>query len=264
MEKDISRSAECKTEWTEEQVIQEVGYEFPYHYLDLRCDEYRLMLHVDYISRLRVVKDLLKPFEGQRVLDAGCGDGRFCYELKNENIEIVGVDYSERALGFARAFSPEIDFSVQDLTDIKIADPFDAVVFIETLEHIAPADIPGVLCGLHEVLKPGGKLIVTVPSVNIPLSSKHYQHFTRESLSAVLGKYFGVAEIMGHSKIRNVSLLTRVFYWRLRFVANWLYPFRKRKFVAALYERLNEFYYANLVKGEPCDCYGLIAVCIKK
>lgn len=253
----------AQPEITTRQAIQEVGYEFPYHYLDLRSDEYRLILHVDYISRLQVVKDLLLPLEGQKVLDAGCGDGRFCYELRNENVDIQGVDFSERALSFARAFSPGIEFSSSDLNDIKLAGQFDAVVFIETLEHIIPEEIPSVLAGLAKVLKPGGKLIVTVPSVNIPPVPKHYQHFTRGSLHEALNGYFEVDRIFGHSKIRNVGLLTRLFYWRLRLLANWLFPFRRRGPVAKLYEALNAHYQTHLAIGEPEDCYGLIAVCRK-
>ena len=250
-------------EITARQAIQEVGYEFPYHYLDLRSDEYRLILHVDYISRLQVVKELLFPFEGQKVLDAGCGDGRFCYELRNENVEIQGVDFSERALSFARAFSPGIEFSSQDLKDIKLAGQFDAVVFIETLEHIIPEEIPSVLEGLSQVLKLGGKLIVTVPSVNIPPVLKHYQHFTRESLHEALSGHFEIERIFGHSKIRNVGLLTRLFYWRLRLLANWLFPFRRRACVARLYDSLDTHYQKHLAVGQPADCYGLIAVCRK-
>ena len=88
---------------------------------------------MEYVSRLRVVKDLLRPFVGQRVLDAGCGDGRFCFEIKDEDVDVTGIDYSERALAFAKAFSPEVEFSVQDLKDIKLEGQFDTIVLIETL-----------------------------------------------------------------------------------------------------------------------------------
>jgi SAM-dependent methyltransferase len=247
----------------DKQQIQEDGYDFPYHYMDLRSEEYRLLLHLDYISRLKVVKDLLKPFVGQRVLDAGCGDGRFCYELKGENVEVVGVDFSERAVGFARAFSPEGEFYAQDLKDIKLPYQFDVVVFIETLEHIIPEEIPAVLDSLAKVMKPEGRLILTVPSVNIDLAlvPKHFQHFSKESLEETLRGHFDVVEMTGHNKMRNVSLLARLFYWRLRGVGLWLYPFRRWKIVAKLYETLDAYFYANLITGEPDDCNGLVAVC---
>ena len=113
------------------------------------------------------------------------------------------------------------------------------------------------------MLKPGGKLIVTVPSVNIPLVTKHYQHFTRESLSRALCDHFEVLEVLGQSKIRNVSLLTRLFYWRLKGVSRWFYPFRNYSLVARLFKSLNDFYNSELATGEAEDCDGLISVCRK-
>jgi ubiquinone/menaquinone biosynthesis C-methylase UbiE len=260
---DSSYDTKNQSDMTAEQEVQEVSYDFPYHYLDLRADEYRLILHVEYVSRLQTVKDLLKPFEGQRVLDAGCGDGRFCYDMKNENVEIVGVDFSERALTFARAFSPEVEFFAGDLKALEIPGEFDAVVFIETLEHILPREIPTAVESLAGMLKPGGKLIVTVPSINIPLIAKHYQHFTQHSLREALVSHFEVLEILGHNKARNLNLFTRKFFGRFRTLGHWLYPFRRYRMVAKLYELLSDYYNEELAIGPPDDCYGLIAICRK-
>lgn len=66
--------------------------------------------NIPYLHRLEMVKQLLRPFSGQYVLDAGCGDGRLCYELRKENVQVMGVDMSERAISFAKAFNPDINF----------------------------------------------------------------------------------------------------------------------------------------------------------
>src|SRR5438132_3885481 len=96
---------------------QEAQYSFPYHYSDLSEGAYKFA-NLSYLIRIATVKQMLSPYLGQLVLDAGCGDGRLCYELRNENIKVVGVDMSERAISFARAFNPEIEFFVQNLEDL--------------------------------------------------------------------------------------------------------------------------------------------------
>ena len=93
---------------TSKQLAQEQDYSFPYHYLDIVSDEDRLM-SIEYLSYIKKVKSLLKT--GKKILDIGCGDGRFCYEVgQNDDINISGLDYSERAIRFSKAFSPNIDF----------------------------------------------------------------------------------------------------------------------------------------------------------
>lgn len=249
---------------TEKQQLQEDGYSFPYHYLDLRSDEYRLLLHTEYVSRLQVIKDLLKPYQGQTVLDAGCGDGRLCYELRNEDLKLVGVDWSSRAITFARAFSPTVEFQICDLKYLDPSRLFDQVILSEVLEHFAPTDIPPIIQSLAKVLHPEGRLIVTVPSANMPLIPKHYQHFSIADLAKTLSDHFELEKCLGTSKIRNVSLLARLFYWRTKRVCSWLYPFRKHKWVTDLIEAYNRYYHRKLATGHPEECMGLVAIFKKK
>lgn len=185
------------------QELQEEMYVFPYHYLDLGSEEHRLLWYIVYQSYLKLVKDLLRPFEGQTILDAGCGDGRFCYEMKNENVKMVGVDISEKAVAFARVFNPTVEFQVMDIADLNFPRRFDQVVLIETLEHIPPKRMGKVLESISTSLKKRGKLVITVPTKNLKLreGSSHYWHFTEGTLIKTLEKYFKVEEIYGHTRI---------------------------------------------------------------
>ena len=64
------------------------------------------------------------------IIDIGCGDGKVTREIKASfpMKEVIGVDYSEKSLQFARAFSPHIPF----LT--KTEKQFDAFVLVEVFE----------------------------------------------------------------------------------------------------------------------------------
>lgn len=246
---------------TDRQMHQEGDYRFPYHYLDIAVDSYKYFFRIEYLSYMNLVKDLIKPYNGQRVLDVGCGDGRFCYELKNENLKITGIDFSEKAIGFAKSFSPEVEFLAQDIENLKLKQKFDYMVMIETLEHFIPEKIPVILENLSNVLKENGKLIITVPSKNLPLQKKHYQHFTNESLANTLSQHFEIEKMIGYSKLGAKKKI----FTGLRRVGIAIYPLRERiQSIKGYYNFLSNYYKKNLETGKPEECLGIIAVCKKK
>jgi len=240
--------------------VREVNWDFPHHYADL-CPQVCSLHTLHYKMFLQVVKRLAKPLKGD-LLDAGCGDGRFCYELRDEGLGIWGVDCDEKAIRFARAFNPLSEFRVQDLRLLSLPLRFDTIVMMETLEHIHPEDIPEVLSRLYEHLYDFGKLVVTVPSQNLPVSLEHYQHFTKETLESALDDYFKVNEMVGYAQRgwkRNV-------FENMRRLGVLAFPVL-RKFPEAekAYTGFLEKYYAvHLEVGEPDECNGLIAVCRKR
>ncbi len=244
---------------TSEQLMQECDYFFPYHYLDIVSQEDKL-LSIEYISYMRKVKSLLKP--DKKILDIGCGDGRFCYEVgQDDSMNISGIDYSERAIRFAKAFSPNIEFYCQDIYNLNLPYKYDTAVLIETIEHFEPDKLPEILKNIADILVDDGEIIITVPSVLLKLSPKHYQHFTVESLTEILSSQFDIISMSGYSLAGN----KRKLFNALRSVARVLYPFRFRfKLYNKIVSYLFEYYDANLAAGNPYHCYGLIAHCKKK
>jgi ubiquinone/menaquinone biosynthesis C-methylase UbiE len=103
---------------------------------------------------------------------------------------------------------PHIDFIVQDAAGIGFpSEHFDLVVSIEVIEHIQPDEIPQFLAEIRRVLRPGGGLVLTTPTVNLPLNDKHYQHFTEEKLRQLLSAAgFSVVEVKGFGKALSPSI----------------------------------------------------------
>jgi SAM-dependent methyltransferase len=102
----------------------------------------------------------------KRILDAGCGDGRyskFLFRRADDGAMLTGFDYSKQMLQRARRRlkrTPATQVAA-DLTRLPYADGvFDAIVCGWVLEHL-PDPSPG-LCELARVLKPGGKLLLMV------------------------------------------------------------------------------------------------------
>ena len=177
-----------------QQKIQEDEYNFPYHYLNLLSR----FQDIEYVSYIKIVKGLLGQLKGKKLLDFGCGDGRFEFELRKEGCSVLGVDFSKKAISFAKAFNyghPGLSFVSADIRSLT-GKKFDAILVIETLEHIKPEELPEIIQALHRLLKKDGKLIITVPSKNLPLSPKHYQHFNEDSLKKTLNKQFNIKKVI--------------------------------------------------------------------
>lgn len=246
----------------EKRKIQEDENNLPYHYIDLISEESRLVWEIERRTLMGYLKKDLVPFRGQRILDAGCGDGRFCYELRGERAKVVGVDISAKAISFAGVFNPGARFLVADLANLPVGlGQFDQIICQETLEHIMPRKINAVLNNLARVLRPNGKIIFTVPSKKLRVSLKHFQHFDEPSLRAILEPHFNVDKVIGHDVIsykRNIFLVGR-------YLAAMLFPFRRKyKQIDRFYSVIRNYYENNMAVGRPEDGLGLIAICRKK
>jgi SAM-dependent methyltransferase len=138
---------------------------------------------------------------GERVLDLGCGAGRFVRALGEAGADPVGVELAEAALQRARRNAPG--------ADLRLVAPdgslplehrsVDLVWCSEVLEHVG--DVAGLLVEVRRVLRPGGRLLATVPyhgRVQAALISltrfdahfdplgQHLRFFTRRSLERTL------------------------------------------------------------------------------
>ncbi len=105
--------------------------------------------------------DLIK--KGDRVLDIGCGNGRF-YGNIAPLADYVGVDRSKELINIARKMNPEGDFRVADALNLPFTDEeFDKIYAIALFHHI-PSEYfrRKFLKEIHRTLKSGGITVITV------------------------------------------------------------------------------------------------------
>ncbi|WP_436911663.1 class I SAM-dependent DNA methyltransferase [Halosimplex marinum] len=106
---------------------------------------------------------LLPDLEGKRVLDVGCGPGKYAEELSDRGAEVLGIDASERMVSEARqrlAGRDGVAFTRHDVTDgLDFLDPssFDAAVSALTLHYIE--DWASVFSELATVLRDGSVFV---------------------------------------------------------------------------------------------------------
>jgi ubiquinone/menaquinone biosynthesis C-methylase UbiE len=123
----------------------------------------RLTGHETLAGRL-IRRDAFDVRGCKRILDAGCGNGRYSKFLLCEadaDALITGFDYSQQMLQRARKRlrNDRVTHVAADLTRLPYPDAgFDAIVCGWVLEHL-PDPRPG-LRELARVLRPGGKLLL--------------------------------------------------------------------------------------------------------
>jgi SAM-dependent methyltransferase len=164
---------------------------------------------------------------GERVLDLGCGAGRFVAALRDAGAEPVGVEVAQAALDRAAANAPGADLRLLgDDGSIPLEHgSVDLVWCSEVLEHVA--DVAHVLLEARRVLRRGGRLLATVPyhgrvkDVLIALArfdahfdplGQHLRFFTRASLARTLeaAGFEGIrVETAGGPPLLRESLVAR-------------------------------------------------------
>jgi ubiquinone/menaquinone biosynthesis C-methylase UbiE len=114
------------------------------------------------LSSLRYRKIIKHVANGLKVLDLGCGyNAGFLRKIQDKNCECVGLDISVNK----EIKSTGINLVEHDLNEkLPFNDnTFDVVTSLANLEHLM--DPKAVLNEIYRVLKPGGTLLLTTPSV---------------------------------------------------------------------------------------------------
>ncbi len=112
--------------------------------------------------RLLGIVDNLGPMAGRRVLDLGCGKGRFSRTLSELGARVIGLDLSAAMLAEAvdldrvRASARRLPFASAS---------FDRVVAVEVFEHLAPRSVDQVCDEVCRVLRPGGTFVIVDKNV---------------------------------------------------------------------------------------------------
>lgn len=126
-------------------------------------------------ARLRFVRDRVAahygldpatraPFEGLSLIDIGCGGGLIAEPMRRMGFEVTALDASSENIGTARAHAEQVGLdiryrasTVEQMVETG-AGPFDVVLTMEVIEHVAD---PGEFVrSCSKLIKPGGIMIV--------------------------------------------------------------------------------------------------------
>lgn len=193
--------------------MQETSYGFPYHHVpQLEGGTTPLLARsmgwgMEYLCYTTHVVDLVTRLAPRSVLDVGCGDGRLLSLLPKIERRL-GVDLSERAIRFATMFS-DASFAVADVRELS--ETFDIACCIEVLEHIPDEIEVQFLAAIGARVKPGGHIILSVPSIVRPVHPKHYRHYSEHRLRKAITAALPDWEVVSLTGLFQETMLDTLF-----------------------------------------------------
>jgi 2-polyprenyl-3-methyl-5-hydroxy-6-metoxy-1,4-benzoquinol methylase len=137
----------------------------------------------------------LPPWGQRRLLDFGCGNGSFLERMQAQGWEVTGIDTSTTVVERLRSRGFQALVGTLPHPDLE-PDGFDMITMWQSLEHVH--DPLRALEAAHVLLRPGGKLLVSVPNLaslsfacfgrawfglDLP---RHLTHFTPQTLKQML------------------------------------------------------------------------------
>jgi 2-polyprenyl-3-methyl-5-hydroxy-6-metoxy-1,4-benzoquinol methylase len=132
---------------------------------------------------------------------------------------------------------------------------FDAATLIEVLEHIPPEKGAALAKRISSCLRPHGFLVVTVPTIKARrVNPRHYRHFDRATLSAILSESFEMQHVYFLSKVSFLDRLTGLLLHNRLFILN------EARLTTALYS----YYVEHLLETDEASAGRLLAVFAKR
>lgn len=135
------------------------------------------------------------PLPGLELLDFGCGDGAFSYEMSRHGAKVSGIDLSEEAIEYSNHRHGTLKtggrFFVESCYETHFPDSsFDGVLSTDVIEHVQ--DHRKFLIEMHRVLRPGGYAVISTPIrlTESPLDKLHVVEWFPRDFHAMVSEVF--------------------------------------------------------------------------
>ena len=159
-----------------------------------------------YQRHLVVYQWIAERVAGRHVVDVASGEGYGADVLAQRARSVLGIEPNPDAYEHARLKYPRVTFR-RDIAE-TFTEPCDAVVFLQTIEHVPDAD--AVLEHFRSQLRPGGVAFVSTPNV-LTLAPEgaersgnpwHVHEYRAEEYRALCERHFASVDLLGLSHAR--------------------------------------------------------------
>lgn len=155
-----------------------------YHrHLDKRWAHYPI-----YVEKVRLIEEILDSLPREtRIVDLGCGEGLLVERYRDKGYDIRGFDLNYQSAHVTRG-----DILNLDLAEVSV----DLVLALDVIEHLNFADQVLALDEIRRILKPGGRLVATMPNL---------AHFSGRLVYLLTGRLLRTSTIERHPGDRPMA-----------------------------------------------------------
>lgn len=130
--------------------------------------------------------DCIPDNKNTKILDIGCGDGKFLYFLHCKGYKkIEGLELSSQQAKEARKHLKCPIHTVDNTNSFlkKSKNTYEMITLNDVLEHIPKSDTVEFLINIFDAIKPGGAVVINVPQLfGITSLYCRYNDFTHETI----------------------------------------------------------------------------------
>lgn len=180
--------------------------------------------------------------KGSRIIDIGCGSGKWVRYLRSHGTDATGIEPSEAL--YCHFLNSEAFFRQASIDDPQLDQdgPFDIITAFDVLEHIqGPLDF---LRRATALLQNEGWLFVSLPDAGSILSrmlGKHWHHFNHYHFSFFdFSSLSRTAETAGLAR-KDVRRYGR--YRSLGYICRYTFEFMLRRQTPAVFRRFDKVYF---------------------
>lgn len=191
--------------------------------------------------------------KGMRLLDVGCGSGKWVRYLRGHGVDSSGIEPSEPLYRHFLSDEPFFRQATIDDPQLDQAGPFDIITAFDVLEHVQ--DPVAFLQRIVVLLKSGGWLFVSLPDAGSVLSrmlGKYWHHYNHYHFS-----FFDTATLSKTAE--SIGLRTGDVSWygrhrSLGYLFRYGFEFMLRRESPAMLSRLDKVYFPlNLYDTMYCS-----------
>ena len=150
------------------------------------------------LCRYQLIEPLFREYlpKKGRILEAGCGPGRWVFYLRRLGYDVTGIDLAADAIAAAKKYDPTVPVVSADVLHTNFPDKhFDAVISLGVVEHFEEGP-QRAFEEARRILKDGGFYFVTVPLQNLnrllianPLKELKRWHQKRKGVGYAFEEY---------------------------------------------------------------------------
>ena len=167
------------------------------------------------------IMERLRKNKSRKVLDLGCGLGRWSVTLARTGFQVKAVDISSEAIKKVQTWAKKEDLSIE--TQVVAGqeldsgnNSFDVIICNSVLDHMPLSEAQKVMLSLERILKPGGIAYISFDGLEKE-DQKEYVLLKDETRRYVSGKRKGMLwRFYSDEEIKGLCKKMKMLEFRIR------------------------------------------------